>query len=122
MTRLLRRIGYLVRKRRLEADLAEEMQFHRAMSDDAKAFGSHALAQNQSRDVWIPLWIQDVAQDISFAARLLVKERRFAAAAIVALALGIAATSTVFTFIDAALFKDLPFEQPRQLMAITTRD
>src|SRR4051812_10332499 len=104
MLQLLRRLWYLVNKRRLEAELAEEMDFHRSRSGD-RAFGPGALAQNQARDVWIPAWMQDVR----FAARLLTRDRRFTLTAVVALALGIAATNTIFTFINTALFRPLPF-------------
>src|SRR6059036_277385 len=121
MRQLLRRAWYLMRKRQFEDDLAEEMAFHRSMTTGA-AFGSGALARNQARDVWIWPWLQDVAQDVRFAVRLLAKDRRFTLAAIVALALGIGANTTVFTFINTALFKDLPFDEPRQLVALTTRD
>jgi hypothetical protein len=56
--------------------------------------------------------------DVRFALRVLAKDRRFTVAAVVALALGIGANTTVFTFIKTALFKDLPFDEPRQLMAL----
>src|SRR5262245_3644273 len=121
MRQLLRRLRYVVHRQRLEDELAEEMEFHRSMTG-AAAFGSGALARNQSRDVWIWPWLQDIAQDVRFAARLLTKDRRFTFAAVAALALGIAANTTVFTFINTVLFKDLPFDQPEQLVAIRTRD
>jgi predicted permease len=121
MRELLRRLSYLFRKRTREAELAEEIEFHRSMTN-AAAFGSAALARNQSRDVWIPPWLQDIAQDLRFAARLLVKEPRFAFAASVALALGIGANTTVFTFINTVQFKGLPFAEPEQIVSIGTRD
>jgi hypothetical protein len=52
MRQLLRRVWYLIRQRQFEDDLAEEMDFHRSMSGGT-AFGSSALARNQSRDAWI---------------------------------------------------------------------
>jgi putative ABC transport system permease protein len=121
MRQLFRRVRYLIHRRQFEADLAEEMEFHRSMTTGA-AFGSGALARNQSRDVWIWPWLQDIAQDLRFAVRLLAKDRRFTLAAVGALALGIAANTTVFTFINSALFKDLPFDDPQQLVALGTRD
>src|SRR3989475_5399836 len=121
MRQLLRRVWYLIRQRQFEDDLAEEMAFHRSMTTGA-AFGSTALAQNRSRDVWIWPWLQDIAQDGRFAARLLAKDRRFTIAAIVALALGIGANTTVFTFINTALFKNLPFDEPQHIVALGTRD
>src|SRR5262245_3115681 len=78
--RLLRRAQYLLRRRRLEAELDEEMAFHRELAErDAasagaspedraaiarKIFGSTALARNRARDVWIAPRLQDAAQDL----------------------------------------------------------
>jgi predicted permease len=121
MRQLWRRLNYVWHRRRYEAELAEEMAHHAALSG-GKAFGSVALAQNRARDVWIWPWLQEVAQDFRFAVRMLAKDRRFTFTALVALSLGIAANNTVFTFINTALFKDLPFERPRQIVAIGTRD
>ena len=61
-------------------------------------------------------------QDVRFAARLLLKERWFAAAAGVALALGIAVNATVFTLVNAVLIRGLPFENPDTIMALGSRD
>lgn len=47
MRKLLRRLWYIVRQRRMQADLAEEMAFHREMNAKAgasSAFGSTAMA------------------------------------------------------------------------------
>ena len=60
--------------------------------------------------------------DVRFAARLLLKERWFAAAAAVALALGIAVNATVFTLVNAVLLRGLPFEDPDTIIAIGSRD
>jgi predicted permease len=61
-------------------------------------------------------------QDIRFAARLLVKDRWFTCAAVTALALGIAVNAVVFTLVNAVLLRGLPFPDPRQMVAISTRD
>jgi putative ABC transport system permease protein len=138
MRQFLRRLWYLFHHRQMEADLNEELDFHRAMTQreleergagpaDAslaarRLLGGAALARDQMRDVWIWSWLQDAVQDLRFAARLLAKDRRFTLAAVVALALGIAANNTVFTFINAALIRDLPFEKPNQLVSIGTLD
>src|SRR5437016_5700899 len=87
-----------------------------------RAFGSGALAVNQSRDVWISPWLHDGAQDVRFAERLLAKDRRFTATAVLALSLGLAATNTVFTFIDAALFREPPLDRPDRVVALQTLD
>ena len=51
-------------------------------------------------------------QDVRFGARLLVKDRWFTLAAATALALGIGANAAVFTFVNAALLRGLPFHDP----------
>jgi predicted permease len=138
MREFLRRTWYVIRRRRFEADLAEEIEFHREMktrelcalgaAPDAAArearrlVGSTALAQDRARDVWVWRWLQDAVQDVRFATRLLVKDRRLTLAAIAALSIGIAANTTIFSFINTALFKDLPFDEPRQLVDVGTRD
>lgn len=61
-------------------------------------------------------------QDVRFAARLLVKDRSFTVTAVIALALGISATNTVFTVVNAALLRDLPFDAPDKIVSLGTRD
>ena len=139
MGTLLRRVWHLIRRRRREDDLAEEMAFHRAMvarEEEAagvsreeaavaarRRFGSAALAADRARDVWLWPWLADAAQDVRFAARLIVKDRQFSAAAIVALALGIGANTTAFTvLLNGLLLRPLPFERPEALVLITELD
>jgi len=137
MRGLLRRVWYLLRHRQLEDELEEELTFHREMMRQAleqegvaadrvaveaqRALGNDALARNHARDVWVWPWLQDISQDIRFAARLLAKERRFTLAAVVALALGIGVTNTVFTIVNTAMFRDLPFDEPERLISIQTQ-
>ncbi|MEQ1870103.1 MAG: ABC transporter permease [Vicinamibacterales bacterium] len=63
-----------------------------------------------------------VWQDFRFAVRLLLKGRWFTLAAVLALALGIAANSTVFTIVNALLIRGLPFDHPEQIVSLTIRD
>jgi putative ABC transport system permease protein len=60
----------------------------------------------------------DLWQDIKFGARLLVKARWFTLAAGTALALGIGANTTVFTLVNAVLFRGLPFDEPESIMTV----
>ena len=60
----------------------------------------------------------DLWQDIRFGARLLVKARWFTLAAGTALALGIGANTTVFTLVNAVLFRGLPFDDPESIMSV----
>jgi len=60
----------------------------------------------------------DLWQDIKFGARLLVKARWFTLAAGTALALGIGANTTVFTLVNAVLFRGLPFDEPERIVSV----
>jgi len=55
--------------------------------------------------------------DVRYAARCLMRSRTFAAAAIVALALGIGAGTTVFSVVDRILFRSLPYRQADRLVS-----
>jgi predicted permease len=59
-----------------------------------------------------------VLQDLRYAFRSLRRTPGFTAAAIVTLALGIGATATIFTLLDAVLFKPLPVARPHELLAV----
>jgi predicted permease len=136
----VRRVWYVIRRRSVEAELAEEMAFHSAMKQreiDARSgagargdaatstltreFGSDLLGQDQARDVWIAPWLQSLSQDLRFAVRLLVKDRGTAAVAILALAAGLGVTNTLVTILNAGQ-RGLPFEAGARLVHVGSRD
>jgi predicted permease len=57
-------------------------------------------------------------QDVKYAARSLRRTPGFTAAAIITLALGMGANSTIFTLLDAVLFKPLPVSRPDELLTL----
>src|SRR2546425_4825552 len=138
MQQLMRRVLHLLRRDRFDADFAEELEFHRAMTErelekrglDAsearfaarRQFGSDALAHDRARDVWIAPWLQSFSQDFRFAIRLLVKERGFTAVAVLALALGLGVNNTFFTVVNAVCIRGLPIDTPERVMYIHARD
>jgi predicted permease len=62
--------------------------------------------------------VETLLQDVRLALRLLVRNPGFGATLLATIALGIACTTTVFTFVDAMLLRPLPVHQPQQLVAI----
>ncbi|MDB4877887.1 MAG: permease [Gemmatimonadetes bacterium] len=66
--------------------------------------------------------LQDVGQDLRYGARKLVQAPGFTAAVVLVLALGIGANTAVFSAVDAALFRPLPFFQPERLVALQGMD
>jgi len=61
-------------------------------------------------------------QDVRFAIRLLIKDRWFTLVAAIALALGIGANATVFTFVNAVLLRSLPIADPDRVVQINAMD
>ena len=66
--------------------------------------------------------MSSILQDLRFAARRLISDYRFTLAAVAALALGIGATSAVFTLVNAVMLRSLPFTEPDRIMWLGTRD
>jgi predicted permease len=61
-------------------------------------------------------------QDVRFAMRMLLKDRWFTLASVVALTLGIGVTTAVFTFVNAALLRALPVTDPDRVVHLGTGD
>src|ERR1700756_1639893 len=114
--RLIRRILYLFRQRRQEAELKEEMEFHRQMiekeSGDRYAanrrMGASTLAREDARAVWFPLRLDALWQDLRIGFRMLRRSPGFSALAILCLTLGIGANAAVFSWIEGILFRPYP--------------
>jgi putative ABC transport system permease protein len=135
---LLRRVWHALRRTRFDADLAEEMTFHREMKQRAleqagvdprhatvaadRAFGSGALAANHARDVWVWPWLQDLARDFRLAFRLLAKDWRFTALAATVLGLGIGITNMQAVLVNAICVRGLPIPDVARVVYVAARD
>jgi len=101
------------------ADLVREgVSPEEAMRRARLEFGGFETAKEDCRRAVGLGLLADLAQDLRFAARSLLRTPVFAASAIVTLALGIGATTAIFSLIDEALLRPLPLPRPAELAAI----
>lgn len=120
MGELLRRLRYLIHRRRFDAELAGDMEFHREMAARAGRanFGNTLHIEQQAREAWGWAWLDDLVHDLHYACRTLSRSPGFSVIAILTMALGIGATTAIFSVIDATLLHPLPFPNPQQLVRI----
>ena len=130
----IHRIRSLTQRARIEAEIGEEIDFHiRARAEDLVArgmeqaearrqamveFGGTATHKADMRASFgLRAW-DNLNVDLRFAIRGLIRMRFVAAIVILTLAIGIAANLVVFTLVNVALLKPLPFVQPDKIVVL----
>ena len=64
----------------------------------------------------IPVWLEQLGQDLRYALRGFARAPAFTLTAVAALAVGIGASTAVFSFVDRILFRPLPYVNERELV------
>jgi macrolide transport system ATP-binding/permease protein len=105
-------------ERRIEADVARGITPDEARYAALRAFGGVDQRKEECRDMRHVNLIDHGIQDLRFAFRQLLKHRGFACTAIGVLTLGIAGSATIFSFVDAALIRPLPYGDPSRLVTV----
>src|ERR1035437_4731228 len=98
----------------LEEKIADLMDDGMTRDDAERAahreFGNVALIEQRSREVWQWPMLESILADLHFALRQFRKAPGFTLTAILVVALGIAATVSIFTFVNTALLKPVPYQ------------
>jgi predicted permease len=126
MNRFAKRLRALWHRRQLDRDLEDELAFHLAMNEQQggdpaaarRRLGNPTALKEACRELWAFATFEAWWHDLHYALRTLKNSPLVTAAAIVALALGIGANSTVFTVVSSALRFDMGVDRIDRVVAL----
>jgi len=113
-------------ERELRADLEleeEEQRENGATAEEAKyaarrALGNMTLIRERTHEAWGWAVFERLLQDLRFASRVLIKSPVFAGIAALTLAIGIGATTAIFSVVNGVIIKPLPYSDPDRLVSV----
>jgi predicted permease len=124
----------LFRRQTQTARLDHELQFHldqqvkeniaKGLAPDEaryaalRAFGNPTQLRDDARSSWSWNWLEKFLRDLRYGARTLTRSPGFSLTAILVMALGIGATTSLFTIVRSVLLKPLPFRDPDNLVMV----
>jgi predicted permease len=103
---------------RAELNRAGGMAPEEARTGARRQFGNAALIEEDVRRVRSFPWIESLAQDARYALRGFARSPVFTATAVLTIALGIGASTAVFSLVDRILFRPLPYPLAGQLVSM----
>ena len=132
--RLQLRVGSVLRRNRLEQELEDELGYHFERQLDSqvsaglsgedarfaalRAMGPIEVAKEKCRDArGVTLMLQAI-QDVGYAVRTMRAGPQFTSVAVVTLALGIGATTALFSVMHAVVVRPLPYPEPNRLVRV----
>src|SRR5437870_7819716 len=131
---MMRQILNWLRRGKLECGLDRELGYHidRRVSDLVRSglperearrqatleLGGLTQVQEEVRDVWLSRWLRDFAYDIRYSARSFLRSPSFTATTVLSLALGIGATTAIYSLVNQVVLHALPVHHPERLVLI----
>jgi putative ABC transport system permease protein len=122
------------RRRHSEEELETELRSHLEMAVEERVergetreeaeravrreFGNVGLIKEVTREMWGWVWLEQLLQDIRYGLRFLRRGPGFTAVAVLTLALGIGASTAIFSAVNPILFESLPYPHADRVMMI----
>src|SRR5690348_8902271 len=119
------------RRASLERSLDSELQYHfdrRVTELTAAGIPEHEArrriaaeiglqrVREEVRDVWLTRWLRDLLYDLRFSIRSFLRNPGFTAATLLSLALGIGATTAIYSLVDQVILHAIPVREPERLV------
>src|ERR1700723_2095768 len=114
----------LERELRSDLELEEEEQRERGVSEEEarykalRAFGNPTVIREQTRAIWSWNWLERLLRDLKYGVRTLWRSPSFSIVSVRVMALGIGATTSLFTIVRTVLLRPLPFRDPGRLVML----
>src|SRR5580704_8263662 len=131
---MLRRLRYWTDSFRRSEALREEMELHlaekagelqadgmaaeQALAEARRRFGNVGLKQEESREIWMTRFLSELGQDIRYGCRTMAANKAFSALAVLSLALGIGANTTIYSLMESILLRSPPVADPESLVVL----
>ena len=128
----------LFARKRMEIDLDKELRFHfeAQVADKVRSgipegearrltrieFGGIEQIKEDCRESRGTLWLESIVQDVRYALRLLRRSPGFTITCVLILAIGIGATTAIFSLVNTVLLRPLPFPESNRLVWVSQQD
>ncbi len=137
MTPFFQKLRSFLQRRRKDAELRDELQFH--LDEEAeerradgltgeaarlaarREMGNVTLLQEETRAVWAWTSFEQLLQDCRYGLRTMAGNKTFTVLAVLSLALGIGANTAIYSFMDSLLLRSLPVSDPESLAVLNWR-